>query len=204
MGRSGRGRSRTPTASGTTWRCGSGSRRARPRHSDHCHCTGPRTRSGRSPQERPHRRCGGGSVAALQGDARQVYSETTTDSLALLDERRVNLSHSRTRTINQLHGLLRELMAGGAPTSLTPAGAAAGLRRIPSPDPDRIRVALGQGSHRRRPAVRRPPGRQRQDDHRNARRARHRAARDRRRRTLVLQNGLINMRNAMRGSGHVA
>jgi hypothetical protein len=35
------------------------------------------------------------SVAALQGDARQVYPETTTDSLALLDERRVNLSHCR-------------------------------------------------------------------------------------------------------------
>lgn len=45
------------------------------------------------------------SVAALQGDARQVYPETTTDSLALLDERRVNLSHSRTRAINQLHAL---------------------------------------------------------------------------------------------------
>src|SRR6202163_762034 len=55
------------------------------------------------------------SVAALQGDARQVYPETTTDSLALLDERRVNLSHSRTRTVNQLHALLRELMAARAP-----------------------------------------------------------------------------------------
>jgi len=62
---------------------------------------------------------------ALQGDARQVYRETTTDSLALLDERRVNLSHSRTRAINQLHALLRELMAGGAPTSLTPLSAPA-------------------------------------------------------------------------------
>ena len=55
------------------------------------------------------------SVAALQGDP-----ETTADSLALLDERRVNLSHSRTRAVNQPHALLRELMAGGAPTSLTP------------------------------------------------------------------------------------
>ena len=68
------------------------------------------------------------SVAALQGDARQVYPETTADSLALLDERRANLSHSRTRTVNQLHALLRELMAGGAPTSLTPASATAALR----------------------------------------------------------------------------
>lgn len=67
------------------------------------------------------------SVAALQGDARQVYPETTTDSLALLDERRVNLSHSRTRTVNQLHALLRELMAGGAPTSLTAVSATSAL-----------------------------------------------------------------------------
>jgi len=54
------------------------------------------------------------SVAALQGDARQVHPETTADSLALLDECRVNLSHSRTRTVNQLHALPRDLMAGGA------------------------------------------------------------------------------------------
>jgi len=32
------------------------------------------------------------SVAAMQGDARQVYPETITDSLGLLDERRMNLS----------------------------------------------------------------------------------------------------------------
>ena len=46
----------------------------------------------------------------------------------MLDERRVNLSHSRTRTVNQLHALLRELMAGGAPTSLTPSRATGALR----------------------------------------------------------------------------
>jgi transposase len=85
------------------------------------------------------------SVAALQGDARQVYPETTTDSLALLDERRVNLSHSRTRTVNQFHALLRELMAGGAPTSLTPARATAALRGFrPGTGPDRIRVQLAK------------------------------------------------------------
>jgi hypothetical protein len=85
------------------------------------------------------------SVAALQGDARQVHPETTADSLALLDERRVNLSHSRTRTVNQLHALLRDLMAGGAPTSLTPARATAALRGFrPQAGPDRIRVALAK------------------------------------------------------------
>jgi transposase len=85
------------------------------------------------------------SVAALQGDARQIFPETTADSLALLDERRVNLSHSRTRTVNQLHALLRELMAGGAPTSLTPASATAALRGFrPRTGPDRVRVELAK------------------------------------------------------------
>lgn len=85
------------------------------------------------------------SVAAMQGDARQVYPETTTDSLALLDERRVNLSHSRTRTVNQLHALLRELLAGGAPTLLSPARATAALRGFrPRTGPDRIRVELAR------------------------------------------------------------
>ncbi|WP_099042698.1 IS110 family transposase [Mycobacterium neglectum] len=85
------------------------------------------------------------SVAALHGDARPVHPETTTDSLALLDERRVNLSHSRTRTVNQLHALLRELMAGGAPAALTPAKAASALRGFrPRTGPDRIRVELAK------------------------------------------------------------
>ena len=85
------------------------------------------------------------SVAAQQGDARQVYPETVTDSLALLDERRVNLSHSRTRVVNQLHALLRELMAGGAPTSLTSVSATAALRGFrPRTGPDRVRVELAK------------------------------------------------------------
>ncbi|RZL74568.1 MAG: IS110 family transposase [Rhodococcus sp. (in: high G+C Gram-positive bacteria)] len=48
-------------------------------------------------------------VAALQGDARPVAPEGPTDVLALLDERRTNLSGSRTRIVNQLHALLRQL-----------------------------------------------------------------------------------------------
>lgn len=39
------------------------------------------------------------SAATLHGDTRQVYPETAADSLALLDERRVNLPHSRTRAV---------------------------------------------------------------------------------------------------------
>ena len=80
------------------------------------------------------------SVAALQGDARQIYPESTSDALALLDERRVNLSHSRTRTNNQLHALLRDLLAGGAPTALTPRKATAALRGS-GPRPNQIGCA---------------------------------------------------------------
>ena len=85
------------------------------------------------------------SVAALQGDARRVHPETAVDSLALLDERRVNLSRSRTRVVNQLHALLRDLMAGGAPTSLTPDKATAALRGFrPLTGPDRVRLELAK------------------------------------------------------------
>nr|WP_251014604.1 IS110 family transposase [Rhodococcus qingshengii] len=67
-------------------------------------------------------------VAALQGDARPVDPEGPTDVLALLDEHRTNLCNSRTRIVNQLHALLRQLLAGGAPTSMTAAAATALLR----------------------------------------------------------------------------
>jgi hypothetical protein len=81
-------------------------------------------------------------VAALQGDTRPVAPEGP-DVLALLDERRTNLSNSRTRLINQLHALLRQLLAGGAPTSLTAAAATALLRGFRGRrEVDRIRVGL--------------------------------------------------------------
>ncbi|MBV8349652.1 MAG: transposase, partial [Mycolicibacterium sp.] len=67
-------------------------------------------------------------VAAAQGDARPVVAEDHVDALGLLDERRNNLCQNRTRTINQLHRLLRELLAGGVPTELTAAKATAALR----------------------------------------------------------------------------
>ncbi|AWK76863.1 IS110 family transposase (plasmid) [Rhodococcus oxybenzonivorans] len=82
-------------------------------------------------------------VAALQGDARPVDPEGPTDILALLDERRTNLSGSRTRLVNQLHALLRQLLAGGAPTSLTAAAATALLRGYRArSEVDRVRVGL--------------------------------------------------------------
>lgn len=82
-------------------------------------------------------------VAALQGDARPVATEDHTDSLALLDERRVNLSRSRTRTVNRLHALLRDLLAGGAPTPLTANKATAALRGFrPQTPTDEVRKTL--------------------------------------------------------------
>lgn len=80
---------------------------------------------------------GAACVAALQGDCKPV------DALRMLDERRNNLSANRTRTVNQLHALLRELLAGGAPTSLTANTAAAVLRGFRARAlSDRVRVSL--------------------------------------------------------------
>ena len=50
--------------------------------------------------------------------------------MAVLDERRVNLAQSRVRAVNQLHALLRALIAGGAPRDLSATTAAARLRSI--------------------------------------------------------------------------
>ena len=69
-------------------------------------------------------------VAALQGDARPLEAEGYTDATAVLDERRVNLAQSRVRAVNQLHALLRALIAGGAPRDLSATTAAALLRTI--------------------------------------------------------------------------
>jgi transposase len=58
-------------------------------------------------------------VAALAGDANPVQPDGPAEALALLDERRTNLSQTRVRTANQLHALLRALLPGGAPRDLS-------------------------------------------------------------------------------------
>ncbi|MBI4943375.1 MAG: IS110 family transposase [Actinobacteria bacterium] len=71
------------------------------------------------------------SVAALHGEANPVLVEDSSTVLAMLDERRDNLVTQRTRLVNQLHALLRDLLPGGAGTDLTAAGASrllAGIR----------------------------------------------------------------------------
>ena len=70
------------------------------------------------------------TVAAAQGGARPVTGEDHTTVLALLDERRVNLSQARVRAANQLHALLRDLLPGGAPLQLGANQASSLLRRV--------------------------------------------------------------------------
>lgn len=59
------------------------------------------------------------TVAALGGEANVVVAENLTTVLALLDGRRGSVIAQRTRLINQLHAVLRDLVPGGAPTDLT-------------------------------------------------------------------------------------
>ena len=73
------------------------------------------------------------SVAALGGEGDGVDPDGITEVLALLDERRSNLVTGRTRLVNQVHAVLRDLLPGGARTGLTAAAAArllAGVRPV--------------------------------------------------------------------------
>jgi transposase len=83
-------------------------------------------------------------IAALQGDAEQLQPEDATVVLAVLEERRSNLVGQRTRSVNQLHAVLRELIPGGAPRKLRADRAAAllrGLRPLTAADRTRKQVA---------------------------------------------------------------
>ena len=77
------------------------------------------------------------SVAALQGDANPVVAEDLTTVLGLIDERRANVTTRRTRLINQLHALLRDLVPGGARTALTATAASALLAGCAARGPGR-------------------------------------------------------------------
>lgn len=69
-------------------------------------------------------------VAALAGDATPVAAEDATTVLGMLDERRGNVVVQRTRLVNQLHALLRDLIPGGAPADLSVAAARRVLLRV--------------------------------------------------------------------------
>lgn len=87
------------------------------------------SRGGRRKNDRIDAAAAAGS-AALHGDSRQIFCEDYIEALGLLSERRQRLSQHRTRLLNQLHALLRELIPGGAPRSLTAARAGHLLRRV--------------------------------------------------------------------------
>ncbi len=102
------------------------------------------SRGGRRKNDRIDAAAAAGS-AAVHGDSRRVFPEGHADALALLAERRQSLSQHRTRLLNQLHALLRELVPGGAPRSLTATRAAQLLRRVrPISTADRIRRQLAR------------------------------------------------------------
>jgi transposase len=85
------------------------------------------------------------SVAALAGDATPVLVEDSSTVFALLDERRANLAAHRTRLVNQLHALLRELIPGGADTDLTADRAARALATVRPVGPaETVRKQIGR------------------------------------------------------------
>jgi transposase len=84
-------------------------------------------------------------IAALQGDAAQLQPEDATVVLAVLEERRSNLVGQRTRSVNQLHAVLGELIPGGAPRKLRADRAAALLRAVhPLTAADRARKQVAR------------------------------------------------------------
>lgn len=83
--------------------------------------------------------------AALRADTlHAVVAEDDSTVLRLLSDRRDDLTQERTRTVNRLHRLLRELLPGGAQTKLTADQAARLLRRMrveSAADQERLRQA---------------------------------------------------------------
>jgi transposase len=69
-------------------------------------------------------------VAVHRTDLRVVALEDQTTILRLLSERRDDLAHERTRLLNRLHVLLRDLIPAGAPQGLSADKAAALLRTV--------------------------------------------------------------------------
>lgn len=86
------------------------------------------------------------AVAALrQPNLAVVAAEDSSRGLRLLSDRRAQLTAARTQTVTRLHGLLAELVEGGAPQSLSAEQAATILRRIrPIGEVDVIRRELAR------------------------------------------------------------
>ena len=69
-------------------------------------------------------------IAAARDDLRQVVADDHTAVLRLLADRRDELTQQRRQAINRLHRHLRDLVAGGAPTSLSADAASKVLARV--------------------------------------------------------------------------
>lgn len=84
------------------------------------------------------------ALAAHHGERlTEVSEEDHISVLRMLSDRRADLVKERTRTSNRLHGLLRDLIAGGAPRNLSADAAAAKLRSVrPRSVPARVRRQL--------------------------------------------------------------
>ncbi|MFE7332290.1 IS110 family transposase [Streptomyces sp. NPDC057565] len=83
-------------------------------------------------------------VALFRHDLRPVVQEDQTTILRLLTERRDDLVHERTRVLNRMHAVLRDLLPGGAPTGLSADKAAAlmkGIRPVTATDNCRRDIA---------------------------------------------------------------
>jgi transposase len=84
------------------------------------------------------------ALAALRDERlADVGEEEHSEVLRMLSERREDLIKERTRTLNRLHALLRDLLAGGAPKNLSAEKAARVLRGVrPRSGPARTRRRL--------------------------------------------------------------
>ncbi|MEV0668523.1 IS110 family transposase [Actinomadura luteofluorescens] len=83
-------------------------------------------------------------VVLFRHDRRPVEPEDQTTILRLLTERHDDLVHDRTRVLNRLHAVPRDLLPGGAPTGLSADKAAAlmkGIRPVTATDACRRDIA---------------------------------------------------------------
>ena len=69
-------------------------------------------------------------IAAARDDLRRVVADEDTAVLRLLADRRDALCRQRRQAVNRLHRHLRDLIPGGAPTSLSAEVASAALSRL--------------------------------------------------------------------------
>jgi hypothetical protein len=89
------------------------------------------------------------TVALHRPDLRRVVAEEHHSILRLLSDRRDKLNQERRRTVNRLHRLLRDLIAGGAPRELTARTAATLLAKIRPTNAIDARHTRAGSRHRR-------------------------------------------------------